>query len=923
MELPDDGNCIQVNDATKRGWNVRKRRLRTEGRIAGLRAPEIQDSSPEVAHASDASNLTQAPDSENPDAAKLSEELLKMARASSDDVMKELDSRIEGLTEAQANSRRERFGTNEVGREKQQTTLARLLGCVKNPLVLLLMALGVISWLTGDIRSMVVIFVMVLLGVVLRFFQEMRADNAAAKLQAMVTNTSTVVRNGADVEEPMKMLVPGDIVRLAAGDMVPADVRVLSAKDLFLNQAALTGESLPLEKKNEPAPETVKNPLELPNVCFLGSSVESGAATAIVLRTGAKTYFGALAAHLVAPRQTTGFDKGIDRFTWLMIRFIAVMVPAVFLINGLARHNWLDAFLFATAVAVGLTPEMLPMIVTVNLSKGALAMSRKKVIVKRLNAIQNFGAMDVLCTDKTGTLTQGKIILEKHLDVNGEPSDKVLHYGYLNSFHHTGVKNLMDRAILDHDELKGHLEVDSKFRKVDEIPFDFVRRRLSVVVEDESGLNILICKGAVEEVLSQCTQVQEKEEVIEVLPEHDAMRRKLAEDLNKEGFRVLALAYKRMPGATDEPTYSVKDESDLILLGFMAFLDPPKDTAQDAVKKLHALKVDVKVLTGDNEIVTAYICSKVGISVEYLLLGSQIEAMDDAQLAEAASNTSVFARLAPSHKERIIRALQNKGHVAGFLGDGINDAPALKAADVGISVDSAVDIAKESSDIILLENNLLVLEQGVLEGRRVFGNIVKYIKMAASSNFGNMFSVVGASAFLPFLPMLPIQILTTNLLYDFSQTAIPTDNVDAEWTAVPRQWDISKILKFILVIGPISSVFDYATFYAMLYAFHWNNSPELFHTGWFVESLFTQTLIIHVIRTDKIPFLQSRASWPLIFGSLAVVLGGVWLTVSPFAHTLGFVALPPKFWLYLLVTMVAYMALAQVVKSWFVRKFGE
>jgi P-type Mg2+ transporter len=867
--------------------------------------------------------LTQAPDNGNPDAAKLSEELLKMARASSDDVMKELDSRLEGLTEAQANSRRERFGTNEVGREKQQTTLARLLGCVKNPLVLLLMALGVISWLTGDIRSMVVIFVMVLLGVVLRFFQEMRADNAAAKLQAMVTNTSTVVRNGADVEEPMKMLVPGDIVRLAAGDMVPADVRVLSAKDLFLNQAALTGESLPLEKKNEPAPETVKNPLELLNVCFLGSSVESGAATAIVLRTGAKTYFGALAAHLVAPRQTTGFDKGIDRFTWLMIRFIAVMVPAVFLINGLARHNWLDAFLFATAVAVGLTPELLPMIVTVNLSKGALAMSRKKVIVKRLNAIQNFGAMDVLCTDKTGTLTQGKIILEKHLDVNGEPSDKVLHYGYLNSFHHTGVKNLMDRAILDHDELKGHLEVDSKFRKVDEIPFDFVRRRLSVVVEDESGLNILICKGAVEEVLSQCTHVQLKEEVIEVLPEHDAMRRKLADDLNKEGFRVLALAYKRMPGATDEPTYSVKDESDLILLGFMAFLDPPKDTAEDAVKKLHALKVDVKVLTGDNEIVTAYICSKVGISVEHLLLGSQIEAMDDAQLAEAASNTSVFARLAPSHKERIIRALQNKGHVAGFLGDGINDAPALKAADVGISVDSAVDIAKESSDIILLENNLLVLEQGVLEGRRVFGNIVKYIKMAASSNFGNMFSVVGASAFLPFLPMLPIQILTTNLLYDFSQTAIPTDNVDAEWTAVPRQWDISKILKFILVIGPISSVFDYATFYAMLYAFHWNNIPELFHTGWFVESLFTQTLIIHVIRTDKIPFLQSRASWPLILGSLAVVLGGVWLTVSPFARTLGFVALPPKFWLFLLVTMVAYMALAQVVKSWFVRKFGE
>jgi Mg2+-importing ATPase len=857
------------------------------------------------------------------EAAKSSAELMEIARGNSQDTLKKLDSRPEGLTEEEARSRLEKFGTNEIGREKRQTSLVRLLGCVRNPLVLLLMALGAISWLTGDLRSMVVILVMVVLGVVLRFFQEMRADNAAAKLQAMVTNTATVVRNGADAEEPMKMLVPGDIVRLAAGDMVPADVRILSAKDLFLNQAALTGESLPIEKKSEPAPGTVQNPLELPDIGFLGSNVESGSATAVVLRTGARTYFGALAAHLVAPRQDTSFDKGIDRFTWLMIRFIAVMVPAVFLINGLVRQNWLEAFLFATAVAVGLTPEMLPMIVTVNLSKGALAMSRKKVIVKRLNAIQNFGAMDVLCTDKTGTLTQGKIVLEKHLDVNGDPSEKVLQFGYLNSFHHTGLKNLMDKAILDHDELKGHLEADGKYRKIDEIPFDFVRRRLSVVVEDQTGLNTLICKGAVDEVLDLCTRVQIKEEVIEVLPEHDAMRRKLSDDLNAQGFRVIALAYKQMPGATDEPTYSVKDESDLILLGFMAFLDPPKETAQDALLKLHALSVDVKVLTGDNEIVTTYICNKVGISVDHMLLGSQIEAMDDAQLAEAASLTSVFARLAPSHKERIIRALQSRGRVAGFLGDGINDAPALKAADVGISVDSAVDIAKESSDIILLENSLLVLEQGVLEGRRVFGNIVKYIKMAASSNFGNMFSVVGASAFLPFLPMLPIQILTTNLLYDFSQTAIPTDNVDPEWTMKPRQWDISKILKFILVIGPISSIFDYATFFAMLYAFHWRQSPELFHTGWFVESLFTQTLIIHVIRTDKIPFFQSRASWPLIFGSVAVVLGGVWLTVSPFATTLGFVALPAKFWLFLLVTMVAYMALAQVVKTWFVRRFGE
>ena len=686
-------------------------------------------------------------------------------------------------------------------------------------MVLLLLALGVLSFLTGDLRATVVIFVMVVLGVVLRFFQEMRADNAAEKLQAMVSNTATVVRDGKEAEVPLKMLVPGDIIRLAAGDMVPADVRVLSAKDLFLNQAALTGEALPVEKKAAPASADVQNPLELPNICFLGSNVESGSATAVVIHTGDRTYFGSLAASIVGQRQLTSFDKGVNKFTWLMIRFIAVMVPAVFLINGLSKHNWLEAFLFAMAVAVGLTPEMLPMIVTVNLSKGALAMARKKVIVKRLNAIQNFGAMDVLCTDKTGTLTQGKIVLEKHLDVHGDPSEKVLHYGYLNSYHHTGLKNLLDEAILDHEELEERLKAKEKYRKIDEIPFDFVRRRMSVVVEDETGLNTLICKGAVEEVLSLCTRVEVKGEVIEVLPEHDAKRRQLADDLNGQGFRVIALAYKQMPGASDEPVYSVKDESDLILLGFLAFLDPPKDTAAEALKRLHSLNVDVKVLTGDNEIITAYICKEVGMPVEHLLLGSQIEAMSEAELAEAASATSVFARLAPAHKERIIRALQSKGHVVGFMGDGINDAPALKAADVGISVDSAVDIAKESSDIILLENSLLVLEQGVLEGRRVFGNIVKYIKMAASSNFGNMFSVVGASAFLPFLPMLPIQVLTNNLLYDFSQTTIPTDEVDADWLTKPRKWTIGEILRFILFIGPISSIFDYLTFFMMLYVF--------------------------------------------------------------------------------------------------------
>ena len=855
--------------------------------------------------------------------AGISAQLLAKARADPDTLLKDLASRWEGLSQAEADARLKQVGPNEIAREKRPSLLKRLLNNVKNPLIILLVALGVLSYLTGDLRAMAVIFVMVLLGLVLRFFQELRADNAAERLKAMVSNTATVVRGGAETEMPLNLLVPGDIVRLAAGDMVPADVRLLAAKDLFLNQSALTGEALPVERKADPAPAGGENPLDLPNLCFLGSNVESGSATAVVIHTGARTYFGSLAASIVGRRQLTSFDKGVNKFTWLMLRFIAAMVPAVFLINGLSKHNWLEAFMFALAVAVGLTPEMLPMIVTVNLSKGALAMARKKVIVKRLNSIQNFGAMDVLCTDKTGTITQGKIVLEKHLNVRGERSEKVLRYGYLNSYHHTGLKNLLDEAILAHEELEERLKADEKYRKIDEIPFDFVRRRMSVVVEDETGLNTLICKGAVDEVMSLCDRVDINGEILDVLPEHDAHRRHMVDELNGQGFRVIALAYKEMPGSPDEPVYTVKDESDLILLGFLAFLDPPKETAAAALERLRDLNVDVKILTGDNEIITAYIGREVGLPVEGILLGSQIEPMSEAALAEAARATGVFARLAPAHKERIIRALQSKGHVVGFLGDGINDAPALKAADVGISVDSAVDIAKESSDIILLENSLLVLEQGVLEGRRVFGNIIKYIKMAASSNFGNMFSVVGASAFLPFLPMLPIQVLTNNLLYDFSQTTIPTDEVDADWLTKPRKWTIGEIQRFIVFIGPISSIFDYLTFFIMLTVFKAGHDPALFHTGWFVESLFTQTLIIHVIRTNKIPFIQSRASWPIVASSLIIVAVGAWLTVSPLAGTLGFVPLPPLYWLFLAIMLPCYVILAQLVKTWFYRKFGD
>ncbi len=855
--------------------------------------------------------------------AHFSEQLLEKARQDAGTVLQGLDSSPNGLSAEEAGARVKRYGLNEIAHEKRQSPLMRLLDNVKNPLVILLTALGVLSYLTGDLRAFAVIFAMVLLGVSLRFFQEMRADNSAEKLKAMVNTTATVMRDGKEAELALKFLVPGDIIRLAAGDMVPADVRVLTAKDLFLNQAALTGESLPVEKKAAPASAEVQNSLELPDVCFLGTNVESGTATAVVIHTGDQTYLGSLATSIVGKREQTSFDKGVNNFTWLMIRFIAVMVPAVFLINGFSKHDWLQAFLFAIAVAVGLTPEMLPMIVTVNLSKGALEMARKKVIVKRLNAIQNFGAADVLCTDKTGTLTQGKIVLEKHLDVDGHDSEHVLNYGYMNSYFQTGLKNLMDEAILQHGHLEEDLKVRTDYRKIDEIPFDFQRRRMSVIVEDKENRHTLICKGAVEEIMRLSLRVEVEGQVLDVTPEHDAHRKLLVQELNGQGFRVVAIAYKVIPGDDDEPHYTVQDESDLTLLGFMAFLDPPKDTATEALQQLKALNVDVKILTGDNEIITTYICKQVGMPVDKILLGSQIDALGEAELAEAAGATSIFAKLAPAQKEQIIHALQKKGHVVAFMGDGINDSPALRAADVGISVDSAVDIAKESSDIILLENSLLVLKQGVLEGRRVFGNIIKYIKMAASSNFGNMFSVVGASAFLPFLPMLPIQVLTNNFLYDISQTTIPTDKVDADWLTKPRKWTIGQIQRFILFIGPISSIFDYITFFIMLYVFSAWNNPALFHTGWFVESLFTQTLIIHVIRTNDIPFIQSRASWPLILTSLIVVCGGAWLTVSPLAGTLGFVPLPPLFWLLLAAMLVCYVFLTQVVKTWFYRKFGD
>jgi P-type Mg2+ transporter len=859
----------------------------------------------------------------NGNAMRVSKKLVESAQVEAKLALAQLNANEQGLALAQVEERLKEYGPNAVAREKGLTIVARLWDMIKNPLVILLSILAVVSYLTADLRTAVVIGLMVLLGIVLRFFQEARADRAAERLQAMVKTTATVLRESERSEVPLHGLVPGDIVLLSAGDMVPADVRVLSAKDLFLNQAALTGESMPVEKSAAISPASIQNPLEMPSICFLGSNVESGSASAVVVLTGRETYFGSLAASIVGARQLTSFDKGINGFTWLMIGFMAIMVPAVFVLNGLSKGDWIQAFLFALAVAVGLTPEMLPMIVTVNLSKGALAMSRKKVIVKRLNAIQNFGAMDVLCTDKTGTITQGRIVLEKHLDVSGHDNDEILHYAYLNSYYQTGLKNLLDVAVLNRVDLQEQVVRHGHYRKVDEIPFDFHRKRMSVVVTGDDGQHLLICKGAVEEIFSICTRVEVKGQVLPRLPEYDLKRRALVDSLSGEGFRIIALAYKVLPGGNDNRVYSIPDECDMILKGFLAFLDPPKDTAPEAISRLKQHNVEVRILTGDNDIVTSTICRQVGLPADKVMLGPAIEELTDAQLAQAVDGTTIFAKLSPVHKERIIRALQKNGHVVGFLGDGINDAPALKAADVGISVDSAVDIAKESSDIILLETSLLVLVRGVVEGRKVFGNIIKYIKMAASSNFGNMFSVVGASVFLPFLPMLPIQVLLNTLLYDFSQTAIPTDAIDAEWLAKPRKWALGEIRRFIVLIGPVSSIFDYLTYGMMFYVFNAWANPNLFHTGWFVESLFTQTLIIHVIRTNKVPFLQSRASGPLIVTSLIIVAFGAWLTVSPFASALGLVALPPLYWPLLLAMLVSYVILTQAVKVWFVRRYGD
>jgi P-type Mg2+ transporter len=845
-----------------------------------------------------------------------------------------------GLTEEEVEARRERFGRNEVAHERPPTWYGELARAFANPFNILLTTLAVVSGATGDREGMIVIAVMVVVSTGLRFIQEFRSNKSAQSLRALVRTSAAVERSGDAIaaaapamrrrEVPMDELVPGDIVYLSAGDMVPADIRLLSAKDLFVGQGAMTGEALPVEKlEHAPEPVAPQALTDIPSVCMMGTSVVSGTATAVVVATGPRTAFGGLARKLVGRRAETAFDVGVHRVSWLFIRFIAVMVPVVIAINGFMKGNWLEAVLFGLAVAVGLTPEMLPMIVTTNLAKGAVTMARRKTIVKRLNAIQNFGAMDILCTDKTGTLTQDKVVLEQHVNVVGEEDDAVLALAYLNSFYQTGLKNLLDVAVLDHAELHGELGIDRAYAKVDEIPFDFTRRRMSVVVEHEHRDHQLICKGAAEEILAICTRVRgdavepdQEPSVVEFSDDRRSDAMDLVAELNEDGFRVVAVAYREFP--TTHGPYRVADESDLILAGFIGFLDPPKETAAEALKALHAHGITVKILTGDNALVTRKVCRQVGLDVDRIVQGGELAGLDDAALGAIAESNTVFAKLTPDDKTRIVKALKTRGHTVGFMGDGINDAGALREADVGVSVDTAVDIAKESADIILLEKSLMVLEEGVVEGRRTFGNTIKYIKMTASSNFGNVFSVLVASAFLPFLPMLPVQLLTNNLLYDLSQTSIPWDDMDPEYLREPRQWRADDIGRFMIFIGPISSIFDIVTFWVMWHVFGANSPARQgpFQSAWFIESLLTQTLIVHMIRTAKIPFVQSRASWPVLALTGAIMACGLALPFLPMGRSLQLTPVSGAFFFWLAGILLSYSALTQLVKGWYIRRFG-
>lgn len=865
------------------------------------------------------------------------ERVLMAAKAPLDSVFTYFQSFSLGLTVEEVEKRQSLYGKNEIVHERKKKPLIMLAKAFVNPFVGVLTVLVAISfvmdvWMADpadrEWTSIIIVTTMIVLSAILRFCQEWKANRSSEALQKMVTNACYVKRVGFhDGEISNEELVPGDVVMLSAGDMIPADIRIIESKDLFISQSSLTGESDSIEKfPNLSVGYSEKSSIvDLDNICFMGSNVVSGYAKGIVFQTGNNTYLGTIAKSVAGHRAATAFDKGITKVSLLLIRFMLIMVPIVFMVNGITKGDWMEAFIFAISVAVGLTPEMLPMIVTANLSKGAMVMSRKKTIVKDLNAIQNFGAMNILCTDKTGTLTQDHIVLERHVNVDGteDKANRILRHAYFNSYFQTGLKNLIDRAILSHVKELGLESLSCSYKKVDEIPFDFTRRRMSVVVEDLKGKRQIITKGAVEEMLGVCSFAEFDGEVH---PLTEAMRTKaqrFVEEMNAQGMRVLALAQKSF--LSKENNFCIDDEKDMVLIGYLAFLDPPKESAAQAIKQLHEHGVEVKVLSGDNEAVVKAISRQVGIDTSASVTGPELDVMSHEEKMEAVVNSSIFSKLTPMQKAEVIQLLQANKNTVGFLGDGINDAAALRESDIGISVDSAVDIAKESADIILLEKDLMVLENGVIEGRRTFGNIVKYVKMTASSNFGNMFSVLAASAFLPFLPMLPIHLLIQNLLYDISQTTIPFDRMDSEYLRRPRIWDSGDLSRFMIWIGPISSIFDIVTYMVMWLVFKCQG-PEteaLFQSGWFVEGLLSQTLIVHMIRTRKVPFVQSCASWPVMLMTFSIMAIGICVPFTSFGSSIGLVPLPWSYFPWLVCILLSYCILTQWLKTRYIRVFNR
>jgi Mg2+-importing ATPase len=876
--------------------------------------------------------------------------LVSASKSSVDELFKTYQSSFDGLNEEAVKDHRSTYGANVVVKDKKKNVFVRLFASFINPFTLVLLVLAVVSFITDYLlaapeeksaTASIIIVSLVAISSLFRFLQEERSGKALEELSNLVETTTAVVREGKRLEIPLDEVVVGDLVNFAVGDLISADVRILSSKDFFVSQSSLSGESEPIEKtvdlKGDPQGLTDRN-----NLAFLGSTVISGSAQALVIAVGNQTVFGAIASKTgQAKKEKTAFDKGVDSVSWLLVRFMLVMVPAVLLINGFTKHDWLQAFLFAISVAVGLTPEMLPMIVTSCLASGAMRMGKKKVIVKNINSIQNFGAMDVLCTDKTGTLTQDRVTLEDHMNVNGVSDYRVLRHAFLNAYFQTGLKNLMDQSIIAKTKelapsCPSLAHLDSLFSKVDEVPFDFSRKRMSVVIKDASGKTQMITKGALEEILSVCSYYENGDTVETIDDEVLERVRSMANGYSKKGFRIIAVAQKNNPSAVG--AFSASDEKAMVLIGFLIFFDPPKPSTAKALRRLHELGVDVKVLTGDSAEVAQYIFGLVGLPFQGVMLGKDVEGMDQKSLQIAVEKCNLFAKLSPEDKALVVNALKANGHVVGYMGDGINDAPALKAADIGLSVDTAVDIAKENAHVILLEKDLEVLADGILEGRKTYANIIKYIKMTASSNFGNIFSELAAAALLPFLPMLPLQLLLLNLIYDFSCVAIPFDNVDSDYLAKPRRWDASSLGKFMLWMGPTSSLFDWSTYLVMYFILcplfaggKWGDPNcdaalfvALFQTGWFVESMASQSLVVHMIRSDKIPLFQSRSSWQLLLASFLAIGTAIALPFVPSLNqALGLTPLPAPYFAYLALALVLYMLLATVVKNLYKRRYGE